>query len=962
MTGKRSSVPCSAAAALVSALLLCAACGSRPAPAGGGVRTAPAGFAAALPDGTEHRITEVELRTPRSGPSIVVIGADQSVWVALARAGRIVRLQPDGTQREYALPQGSFPVGLLVAPDGAVWFTDIRRNRIVQLDAATGQQREFEVPTRDSWPFQLVRTHDGILYFTERVGNRIGRLEPATGAVTEIAVPTQGAQPAGLTVTPDGQIFFTENSGNRIGHVDPTRGSIEELVVPSPATPGPFYGPAGITSDTDGNVWFAELDGRIGLIRKANRTRIEEFSLPDTRVRPGGVAVDRWGFVWYTGLDGNCIGRFDPSSGRFSEYALPSGSPDPRPMSPPEATARGEMPKAGQQAHSTRPFGIAVDGAGRVWFSEQYGHRLGWLQPPVLEIASPTGAIGEPTEVRARTRTLPANVRLHNEVDGVAVSGTGLDPITLTPGPHRLRLIAEVDGRGVFEARAQFHVNATLDGIERLATRAAEHGAVTANTAGAWKQQLSAARRAVEQVRADEVRTALGPLLTQLSASPGSSTDRRARALLVAHLRHFELFAERGYVLALRPDCAGAGERVVEVRDVVAFHNEAPAGTLTVTALDGAFGSPALPSGQRWSHRFVREGKYEYTCAEGGRGLITVRPRAATVQEFALTGPERVPTVLAISRDGTVWSTAGGGGYANLAKVPLNNRIVRLAPDRTLQEYQTPTAESAPTSIKRASDGTLWFTERVGNNIGHLDPATGTITEYAVPTPQAGLTGIAIDGDDNIWFTEKKASKIGRFDPRSATFHEFATPHPSAEPSTVIVDHERQIWFDERGADNLVRFDPATEAMRQFPVPTRGSRVIGLVADPRGYIWFLELAGHKIGRLDVGTGQVREIAIPTPMATPFKAWLDRHGRLWFTEAFGNKIGVLHGETFFEFALPRQDSMPGGIEIDAQDNVWFTEQVGNAIAVIPGAAALLGAVPVEEPPAPPAKAIASQARR
>lgn len=946
MITRRSSV-CSAAV-----LLLCVACGSRQAPEASGGRTSTVGFGAELPNGTEHHITEVELTTSHAGPSIVAIGADRSVWVALARAGRIGRIQPDGTKREYELPQGAFPVGLLLAPDGAAWFTDIRRNRIVRLDAATGQQREFEVPTPDSWPFQLVRSPAGILYFTERVGNRIGRLDPATAAIKEIAVPTPGVQPSGLTLTPDGQIFFTENSGNRIGHLDPTTDAIEELAIPTAATPGPFYGPAGITSDADGNVWFSELDGRIGLIRKANRARIEEFPLPNPKVRPGGIAVDRWGFVWYTGLDGNCVGRFDPDSGRFSEYALPSGAPDARPMSPPEATARGELPKAGDQAHSTRPFGITIDDTGRIWFSEQYGHRLGWLQPPVLEIVSPAGAIGgSVAEVRARTRALPANVQLHNEVDGVAVAGTGLDPITLAPGPHRLRVVAEVDGRGLYEARTEFHVNATLDGIERLAARAVEHGVVARTTADAWKQQLAAARRGVEQIRADEVRAALGQVLAQVPASAGPSTDRPERALLVAHLRHFELFADRAYKLALRPDCAGAGEHVVEVRDTVAFHNDAPTGSLTVTALDGSFRSPGLPAGQHWSYQFVREGKYEYACGEGSHGTITVRPRTATIQEFALAGPERVPTVLAISKDGTVWSTAGGGGYANLAKVPLNNRIVRLAPDRTLQEYQTPTAESAPTSIKRAHDGTLWFTERVGNNIGHLDPATGLITEYPVPTPQAGLTGIAIDGDDNIWFTEKKASKIGRFDPRSATFHEFPTPHPNAEPSTVIVDHERQIWFDERGADNLVRFDPVTEAMRQFPVPTRGSRVIGLVPDPRGYVWFLELAGHKIGRLEVGTGQVREIAIPTPMATPFKAWLDRHGRLWFTEAFGNKIGVLHGETFFEFALPREQSMPGGIEIDDHDNVWFTEQLGNAIAVIPGAAALLGSVPIDDAPAP-----------
>lgn len=906
--------------------------------------------AVAGPDGPAHRITEIELPSPKAGPSILAVGPDDSVWVALARAGRIGRVHPDGSAREYELPQGSFPVGLVVAPDGVVWYSDIRRNRIVRLDPASEVRSEFEVPTPDSWPFQLVRTPAGILYFTERVGNKIGRLDPATGAVKEIPVPTPSAQPAGLTLTPDGRIYFTENSGNRIGRLDPATDVIEELAVPSPATPGPFYGPAGITSDAQGNVWFAELDGRIGLIRRSSPTKIEEFPLPDSKVRPGGVAVDRWGFVWYTGLDGNCIGRFDPSSAHFREFSIPSGAADPRPLSPPEATARGETPRAGQQARSTRPFGIAVDAAGHVWFSEQYGHRLGRLEPPPLEIAAPVGTIGgETVAVRARTRALLPNARLRHELDGVELDAPQLVPWTLVPGPHRLRVVAQAEGRDVGQAEASFHVDATLAGIERLAAQVVARGVLHGDAAASLQRQVAAARRAAEQVRADEVRSALGAALRELP--PGEP----ALALLAAHLRHYEMFADRAYTLALRPDCAAGGESVVEVGDVITFRNEAPSGSLSVVALDGEFRSPPLGPGEPWSHRFRREGKFDHGC-----GSVRVLPRAATVVEFPLPGPERVPTVLAIAADGTVWSTAGGGGYANLAKVPLNNRIVRLGRDGSLQEYQTPTAESAPTSIKQARDGSLWFTERVGNNIGRLDPATGQITEYAVPTPQAGLTGIAIDSEDNVWFTEKKASKIGHFRPRTGQFREFPTPHPNAEPSTVVVDHAGHVWFDERGADTLVRLDPRTESFQEFPIPTRGSRVIGLVPDPRGAMWFLELAGHKVGRLDVASGQVREIAIPTPLATPFKACLDRSGRLWFTEAFGNKIGVLQGETFYEFALSGE-SMPGGIAVDDEDNVWFTEQVGNAIGLIPRAAALLASVPLDEAaPIPATEPVAQRA--
>src|SRR5690242_16197582 len=92
--------------------------------------------------GAAPYVREVELSIPLAGPSIVAIGGDQSVWVSLAKAGKILRISEDGQQQAYPLPPGSFPVGLLVEPDGEhegnVWFTDIRKNQIVRLVPSTG--------------------------------------------------------------------------------------------------------------------------------------------------------------------------------------------------------------------------------------------------------------------------------------------------------------------------------------------------------------------------------------------------------------------------------------------------------------------------------------------------------------------------------------------------------------------------------------------------------------------------------------------------------------------------------------------------------------------------------------------------------------------------------------------------------------------------------------------------------
>ena len=876
---------------------------------------------------TAASVTEIEIKTPKSGPSIVALAEDGSVWASLARASKLLRLAPDGTQREYLLPAQAFPVGLLVEPGGgAVWYSDVRFNQIVRLNPTSGELRPFEVPTPDSWPFSLVRDRRGRLYFTERVGNKLGRLDPATGRFEEFPVATPHAQPAGLTMTPDGHLFFTQNSANRVGHFNPATGQLQDIGIPSPASPGPFYGPAGIASDAEGNVWFAELDGRLGRIRPEARDRVEEFHLPNPRWRPGGVVVDRWGVVWFTGLDGNLIGSFDPEFKVFRTYPLPSGAPDSRPMSPPEISARGEAPITGMVARTTRPFGIAAASTGRIWFAEQYGHRLGYVEPPALDPMSPAGVLsGDSAPVVTRVRGEAEGLRLTYRLDGERVeSGEHLDLTTLVPGAHRWEVEAELPGRPPLRAASELVVQPSLLSIERVLRGLAEKG-----SGDGVVRALRAARQYLEGGRTDLARGALREAVSVAQATGSQITER-----VLLQTKYIDLFGRLEAQVMVTVSGCQPSDVVIQVGDAVSWRHSGSNEEARVVAKEGAFASPPLKGRQDWSHVFTREGRFEILCGAAVPATVKVVPRTAPVREFPMLGPGRVPTVLAFDQRGNLWFAAGGGGYASLSDVPLNNKIGRLSPDGTITEFDTPTLESAPTSLKVAPDGTVWFTLRAVSKIGRLDPDTGAIREFDLPTPNAGPTGLAVDKNGVVWFTEKLASKVGRFEPATGRFEEFLTPHVNSEPSTVVLDHEGRIWFDERGADNLVRMDPASGEFTQFPIPTKGSRVIGLVADPRGYIWFLELAGQKVGRLHVATGQIIEFAIPTPFASPFKAVLDNHGRLWFTQAYGNKIAVLQDERFFEYALPQPESMPGGIEVGPDGGLWFTEQAGNRLAHLP----------------------------
>jgi virginiamycin B lyase len=893
---------------------------------------------------TSSHISEFVFPTPRTGPSIINVDPSGAVWVALARAGKIGHLRA-GEMREYSLPPNSFPVGLVLDGSGQVWYSDIRRNKIAKLNPTTGEIKDFDIPTKDSWPFSLAFDANGRLWFTERVGNKIGSLDTASGEIKEFLVPSLNCQPAGLAVTPDGRIFFTENSGHKIGSLNPKTGNLIEHRVPTAMKDSLYYGLAGITSDRHGNIWFAILDGRLGYIRRNGDSydEIKEIALPTSTTRPAGVALDQWGIVWFTELDGNSISSYSPTLHEFRRYPIPTGAPDPRPKGPPEVTARGELPAPGNIAKTSRPFGIAVDSEGTVWFSEQYAHKVGRLSPEPVEIFQPQGLISGTTaalKIQARSTD---NAILHYFVDGKQIPvDDKLDTRFLTPGSHRFNAALISNGQLLSSATSTFSLNPTLANVRQLFnTTARSQRELDVQTALKLKQLLESAERHTSEGETTEARKDLRAMITELDSL--SLSPLNVSGLLLESLRYMDRRGRSQHYIEVGnyPPYFSPAKMTIEVGDTVTWIAKGPlrAEHSMLAARNGEFTSPPLPNGQTWSHTFVREGSYEYLNAAAANqvGTVNVKTRTTQILEFPMLGPDRVPGVLAVDAHNNVWFTAGGGGFSRLAAIPLNNRIGRLSADGKITEFETPTIESGPTSIHIGKEGDVWFTERGGNKIGRLNPQTGGIKEYEIPTPMSVATGITVDAEGLVWYASKMASKIGRLDPNTGAIKEYDTPTPKSQPSTITYDAEGNIWFDERANDKIVRLNPMTGQMREYDVPTQGSRVVGLVPDNRRHVWFLELGANKVGRLDTETGMVLEHSIPTKYSSPFKLTIDSYGRVWFTQAFGNKVGVLIDGKFVELAIPTPDSMPGGITTDSRGNIWFTEQAGNKIAMIPSGA-------------------------
>ena len=252
------------------------------------------------------------------------------------------------------------------------------------------------------------------------------------------------------------------------------------------------------------------------------------------------------------------------------------------------------------------------------------------------------------------------------------------------------------------------------------------------------------------------------------------------------------------------------------------------------------------------------------------------------VRSVTLPRANSGPTTVAIARDGSVWFTESSG-----------NRIGRFDPDGSgLEEYPLPHEGSAPRIIALGSDGNMWFSEHAGNRIGRIT-ATGAITEFDIPTPDSQPRAIALGADGNIWFGEFAGNRIGRITP-DGRITEFPIPTPDSGPRALAAGPDGNIWFSEFRAGKIGRITPRG-VITEFALRRPDSGPGDITAGADGAMWFLELSGSmdgmqpdggRIGRIDM-QGRITEFELPVKSPSPINIAVGPDRNVWFTQ--GSKV-------------------------------------------------------------------------
>lgn len=335
-------------------------------------------------------------------------------FAAAATAGTITTVVGTG-KPGAAANEVNNPYGLVVGPDGALYFCDIDNHTVRRLDrntkqvttvAGSGQSGNTgdagpAVAAALGQPYEVRFDKDGNLFFVDMPNHVVRRVDRKTGIISTVAGTGQpgysgdgGAanqaqlrQPHSIVFDSKGQLLICDIGNHRVRSVDLRTGIISTFLgtgEKSPTPDGaaisgtPFYGPRAIDIDRSGVLYLALREGNAVYRIDPARNRVDHIAGTGTKGYSGdggqaklaalngpkGVALAPDGRALYVAdTENHVIRRIDLRTGIIAT-AAGSGQ-------------RGDGPDGDPAAcKMNRPHGVFVSREGTVYVSDSEAHRI----------------------------------------------------------------------------------------------------------------------------------------------------------------------------------------------------------------------------------------------------------------------------------------------------------------------------------------------------------------------------------------------------------------------------------------------------------------------------------------------------------------------------------------------------------------------------------------------------------
>ena len=293
------------------------------------------------------KVSEWPVPTPRFARD-PAIAPDGSVYIAVMTGNKVARFDPKAQAfKEWDLPSGHRPHGLLVDRNGMVWTTGNGNGTIGKLDPATGKMTEFKTPSGRGGPHTLIISDDqNTIWFTMQSGDKVASIDTKTGAIKEYA---SSGGPYGLAFDKAGNVWFCRMGDNKMGRLDPKTGQMSEVDT------GRGSRPRRVAAAPDGMLWITYYgNGLLAKLDPAAMKVVKTYPMPGGDAGPYAVTVDGGGLIWANEINTDTVVRFDPKTEQMRVVQLPSNNVGIRKM--------------------------VTDASGRLWYMGSHNGRLGVVE------------------------------------------------------------------------------------------------------------------------------------------------------------------------------------------------------------------------------------------------------------------------------------------------------------------------------------------------------------------------------------------------------------------------------------------------------------------------------------------------------------------------------------------------------------------------------------------------------
>jgi len=165
---------------------------------------------------TDGKVTEYPI-TPGAFAAQLTAGPDGAIWFSEQSTNKVGKVTMAGEVSEYELATPESLPGPLASAGGAIYFATRNANTIVRMTTAGVVTNTYDIPTENANTLGLVAAPDGALYLTEADGIRRMTLDGQFGR--RYRVPGAYLVDA-LTAGPDGALWFVRGSEGIVGRLD----------------------------------------------------------------------------------------------------------------------------------------------------------------------------------------------------------------------------------------------------------------------------------------------------------------------------------------------------------------------------------------------------------------------------------------------------------------------------------------------------------------------------------------------------------------------------------------------------------------------------------------------------------------------------------------------------------------------------------------------------------------------